>query len=256
MRRIALVLVLAGGVLGLTAVPAAAAVSRPTGRVDGATWTSYANRLLVSGWAYDPAASSRSIVVRVYADGRYVGQTRAEAASPKVDSTLHISGRHSYVLSATVPKAVRRVTIASVGAHTSAPLRALATNAVVRVQPPAAGRIVAVAKSYVGRARYVEGGASPKTGFDCSGYTRYVYAAAHVATLPHNAEAQRRLSRMHRVSAAHAAPGDLVFYLSGGRAYHVAIYAGHHKQYAAATPRDGIRYQDVWSSNVVYGHFR
>ena len=63
---------------------------------------------------------------------------------------------------------------------------------------------------------------------------------------------QRRL--LHRVSASAARPGDLVFYLSGGSAYHVAIYAGHHMQYAAATVRDGIRYQQVWSSAVVYGH--
>ena len=58
---------------------------------------------------------------------------------------------------------------------------------------------------------------------------------------------------MRRISAQHARPGDLVFYLSGANAYHVAIYAGHHMQYAAATPRDGIRYQAVWSSAVQYG---
>ena len=34
-----------------------------------------------------------------------------------------------------------------------------------------------------------------------------------------------------------------MFYLSGSSAYHVAIYAGHGWQYAAATPRDGVRYQ-------------
>jgi cell wall-associated NlpC family hydrolase len=58
---------------------------------------------------------------------------------------------------------------------------------------------------------------------------------------------------MRRISAAHARPGDLVFYLSGGSAYHVAIYAGHGMQYAAATPHDGLRYQPVWSSAVQYG---
>jgi cell wall-associated NlpC family hydrolase len=57
---------------------------------------------------------------------------------------------------------------------------------------------------------------------------------------------------MRLVSAAHARPGDLVFYLSGGSAYHVAIYAGHGMQYAAATPQDGLRYQSVWSSAVQY----
>jgi cell wall-associated NlpC family hydrolase len=57
---------------------------------------------------------------------------------------------------------------------------------------------------------------------------------------------------MRRVSRAAARPGDLIFYLGGGGAYHVAIYAGHDMQYAAATPRDGIRYQHIWSSHVEF----
>ena len=113
-------------------------------------------------------------------------------------------------------------------------------------------RIVAVAKRFVGHARYVEGGASPRHGFDCSGYTMYAYAKATVRRLPHNAEAQRRLHGMRRIARAKARPGDLIFYLSGGYAYHVAIYAGHGMQYAAATPQDGIRYQHIWSSQVEF----
>lgn len=113
-------------------------------------------------------------------------------------------------------------------------------------------RIVSIAKRYVGHARYRDGGNSPKRGFDCSGYSQYVFSRAGVARLPHNAEAQRHARRMHRVFAHRARPGDLVFYMQGGRAYHVAIYAGHHMQYSAATPRDGIRYQRIWSSHVQY----
>jgi cell wall-associated NlpC family hydrolase len=117
--------------------------------------------------------------------------------------------------------------------------------------PSPGARIVAVAKRYVGRARYVEGGATPR-GFDCSGYTKYVFAKARVRTLPHNAEGQRRMKGMRHITRSVARAGDLVFYLSGGRAYHVAVYAGRGMQYAAATPRDGVRYQKVWSSAVEY----
>ena len=113
-------------------------------------------------------------------------------------------------------------------------------------------RIVAIAKRYVGKARYRAGGNSPKHGFDCSGYTQYAYTRAGVAQLPHSAQAQRHAKHMHRIAPSHARPGDLVFYLSGARAYHVAIYAGHHMQYSAATPRDGIRHQRIWSSHVEY----
>jgi cell wall-associated NlpC family hydrolase len=118
--------------------------------------------------------------------------------------------------------------------------------------PGPGARIIAVAKRYVGHARYVEGGATPRHGFDCSGYTMFAYAKAKVRRLPHNAEAQRRLHGMHRITRSHARPGDLIFYLSGNYAYHVAIYAGHGMQYAAATPRDGIRYQHIWSSHVEF----
>jgi cell wall-associated NlpC family hydrolase len=118
----------------------------------------------------------------------------------------------------------------------------------------AGARIVTIAKRYL-HARYVEGGASPR-GFDCSGFTRFVYRRAHVRRLPHNAEAQRHVHGMRRVSRHAARRGDLVFYMSGGRAYHVAIYAGHGMQYAAATPSSGVRYQHVWSRQVQYRTYR
>ncbi|WP_375483537.1 C40 family peptidase [uncultured Jatrophihabitans sp.] len=135
-----------------------------------------------------------------------------------------------------------------------APAAAGASSAsATRASSASAGtRIVTVAKRYVGKARYRKGGASPRRGFDCSGYTRYVYQTAKVRTLPHNAEGQRHSKHMRRISARSARPGDLVFYMSGGRAFHVAIYAGHHMQYAAATTTDGIRYQHVWSKRVQY----
>ena len=119
------------------------------------------------------------------------------------------------------------------------------------VTPPPGTRIVTEAKKYVQRTPYVFGGTSPATGFDCSGYTQYVYRQAHVANLPRTAEQQRRAVRL--IPASQARPGDLVFYVSGGGAYHEAIYAGNGMQYSAATPQDGIRYQGVWSSAVQYG---
>lgn len=146
---------------------------------------------------------------------------------------------------------LRRVTVALLAA-TACALSLLVVSAPAEAATaPAAKRIVAVAKKLVGHARYAEGGNSPRRGFDCSGFTQYVYAKAKAGKLPHNAEAQRRMKHMKRVSARKARPGDLVFYSKP--AFHVAIYAGHHKQYAAATPRDGIRYQRIWSSDVTYG---
>lgn len=148
------------------------------------------------------------------------------------------------------------------GATAAAP-RQLASHTAIQGAAPSGGsagghrrlppgrRIIRIARRLVGD-RYRAGGASPKTGFDCSGFTMYVYARAGVARLPHNAERQRRMRHMRRIGVRAARPGDLVFYMSGGHAYHVAIYAGHHMQYAAATPKDGVRYQIVWSKRVQY----
>jgi hypothetical protein len=41
--------------------------------------------------------------------------------------------------------------------------------------------------------------------------------------------------------------------MRSGSAYHVAVYAGRGWQYAAATVKDGVRYQRVWSATVRYG---
>jgi cell wall-associated NlpC family hydrolase len=235
--------------VGLVSQTARAAAAPPHGRVFTAVQNTFLHTLRVTGWAYDPARPSASVTVRVYVDGSYVGSTRADGPSPDVDSYHHISGDHRYALTVSHAAVARQVTVKTTGVRASAPLTTVGGYPVTHYYPPAGTRIIAIAKKYVGYP-YVEGGSTP-SGFDCSGYTRYSYGQAHVKTLVHNAESQRRSMRL--ISRPRARPGDLVFYMSGGSAYHVAIYAGHGWQYAAATARDGVRYQQVWSSNVQYG---
>ena len=80
--------------------------------------------------------------------------------------------------------------------------------------------LVDYAKSFLGT-RYVWGGASP-SGFDCSGFTMYVYA--HFGyRMSHGASDQ--LYAFTRVSSAQRLPGDLVFFsYGGGDISHVGIY--------------------------------
>lgn len=208
----------------------------------------FTHRLHIAGWAYDPARPSKSIIVRLYVDGDYIGRVRADQPSPLTNEKFHLVGDHRYSLAVTRVERAGRVTARSRGARLSGPLTAVGSRAVRHHYPPPGKRIVDVARRYVG-ARYVAGGASP-SGFDCSGYTKYAYEQARVSKLVHNADGQRR--SMRRIKRSRARPGDLVFYMSGGSAYHVAVYAGHGWQYAAATPKDGVRYQPVWSSNVRY----
>src|SRR5580765_7456668 len=69
-------------------------------------------------------------------------------------------------------------------------------------------RIVSYAQRFLGT-RYSYGGTSPSSGFDCSGFTRYVYAHFGIV-LPHWSGSQFGLGR--RVSRAGLRPGDLVFF--------------------------------------------
>ncbi len=80
-------------------------------------------------------------------------------------------------------------------------------------------RIVRFARSFLG-VRYTYGGTSPRSGFDCSGFTRFVYAHFGI-TLPHYSVAQYDLGR--RVSRSRLRPGDLVFFDGLG---HVGLYIG------------------------------
>jgi cell wall-associated NlpC family hydrolase len=74
-------------------------------------------------------------------------------------------------------------------------------------------------------ARYRYGGASPETGFDCSGLVAHVYERAWGISLPRRAQEQRHVG--HAVKRAELAPGDLVFYNTRQRPYsHVGIYLG------------------------------
>ena len=80
--------------------------------------------------------------------------------------------------------------------------------------------IVATAKKYLGY-KYVYGGTSPSTGFDCSGFTSYVYRQHGISL---NRTAAGQYSNGTYVSRANLQPGDLVMF--GSPINHVAIYIG------------------------------
>lgn len=87
------------------------------------------------------------------------------------------------------------------------------------IAPPSQyGGVVGIAMRYLGTP-YVWGGASPG-GFDCSGFTMYVYAQVGVS-LPHYTGAQWNVGVP--VSRSDLQPGDLVFFDGLG---HVGIYIG------------------------------
>ena len=102
--------------------------------------------------------------------------------------------------------------------------------------------IAATAKQYLGTG-YVYGGASPR-GFDCSGFTMYVYSQMGYS-LPHSATSQWQSGLGTRVySISELQPGDLVFFNdpsrnAGKACSHAGIYTGDGQFIHSSSSRSG-----------------
>lgn len=103
------------------------------------------------------------------------------------------------------------------------------------------GHVVGIALQYLG-IPYVWGGSSPSTGFDCSGFTSYVYAQVGVS-LPHHAASQYSMGTP--VAYEQLAPGDLVFFSGLG---HVGIYIGGGRFVHSPHTGDVVKISSIWDS--------
>jgi cell wall-associated NlpC family hydrolase len=120
-----------------------------------------------------------------------------------------------------------------------------ASRSVVRTPlKPATGGILGIAAQYKG-IMYKYGGTTPD-GFDCSGYTQYVFKQVGIS-LPRTAEEQRQAV----TPVSNPQPGDLVFF--GAPAGHVGIYAGDGKMWDSPRSGKAVDLRDIWSSDVTYG---
>lgn len=76
--------------------------------------------------------------------------------------------------------------------------------------------------------QYKYGGNSPETGFDCSGFVRYVFKQAASLTLPHSSLAISQIGKT--VPKNELQPGDLVFFNTLKSTFsHVGIYLGNNR---------------------------
>jgi len=95
--------------------------------------------------------------------------------------------------------------------------------------------------------RYQYGGNSPESGFDCSGFVRYVYQQAANLSLPHSA---RAISQFGQSIPKHELqPGDLVFFNTLKSAFsHVGIYLGNNRFIHAPSSGGKVRVEDMQDS--------
>ena len=103
-------------------------------------------------------------------------------------------------------------------------------------------RIVDFAKQYVG-GRYRYGGTSLTSGVDCSGFVMKVYEHFGIYT---GRDSRTQAAASRTISMAELQLGDLLFYSSGGRINHVAIYIGNGQIVHASNERTGITISSMY----------
>src|SRR5262249_21193024 len=109
---------------------------------------------------------------------------------------------------------------------------------------PEAARILHTADAYVG-IRYTWGGNTPSEGFDCSGFTKYIFAKYHI-TLPRTSREQAHAGRAIPADFSALRPGDLMLFAEPGEAIsHVAIYAGDGRIIHASSSNHGVGYTNL-----------
>jgi cell wall-associated NlpC family hydrolase len=111
----------------------------------------------------------------------------------------------------------------------------------------AASRILNTADQYIG-VKYTWGGNTPQGGFDCSGFTKFVFAKEGVA-LPRTAREQAKVGRAVSRDFSAFQPGDLLFFAEPGESIsHVAIYVGNGEIIHASSGYGAVNYLDLSTS--------
>jgi cell wall-associated NlpC family hydrolase len=108
-----------------------------------------------------------------------------------------------------------------------------------------ASDLVLTAMNFIG-VRYQRGGDSADEGFDCSGFTRYIFENSVGLVLPRRAAEQAHDAALKPIQQDELKPGDLVFFNTMRRAFsHVGIYVGDGK--FIHSPRSGseVRIEDM-----------
>jgi cell wall-associated NlpC family hydrolase len=102
-------------------------------------------------------------------------------------------------------------------------------------------RVVGTAEEYLG-VPYRWGGSSPETGFDCSGYVRYVFNRQGIA-LPRTSREQAAAGSAVTARVSQLHQGDIMLFAEAHQPIsHVAIYAGGGRIIHSSSSGGGVRY--------------
>jgi len=108
-----------------------------------------------------------------------------------------------------------------------------------------ASDLVLTAMNFIG-VRYRRGGGTEDQGFDCSGFTRYVFENSVGLVLPRRAAEQAASPGLVSIPMEDLKPGDLVFFNTMRRAFsHVGIYVGDGKFIHSPRTGEQVRVEDM-----------
>ncbi len=117
--------------------------------------------------------------------------------------------------------------------------------------------IINTALNYQGTS-YRSGGKSPSTGFDCSGFTRFIFAENGISI----SGSSDKIAQMGKLkSREDLLPGDLVFFGNSERISHVAIVSDNRHdnlEVVHATTSSGVKVDTItgynyWESRYLFG---
>jgi peptidoglycan DL-endopeptidase CwlO len=218
------VIVISGAMVASLALPASAAT--PASQVQAAA------PVALSVAVAAPSAAQAPLVPRTFGKIGFTGVVKAKPVAAKAAPSR---------AAVAVSRSTTRTAISPTTTPTPESRQNTAPN---EAQAPSTGGVLSIAARLAG-IYYIYGGTTT-AGFDCSGYTQYVFAQAGI-NLPRTAEEQRQAVR----SVSEPRPGDLVFF--GSPAYHVGIYAGNGMMWDSPHSGAAVALRAVWSSDPSYG---
>ncbi|PKW27526.1 C40 family peptidase [Phycicoccus duodecadis] len=227
--RATAVLAASGGLVATFALPAHASVGFETSARAGA-----------------PAAGSTTLSSSPRALAAAPAVVAPQPAAPLPTEVVGISGVRAVAKPKPKPRPKPVVAVAVADRAQSQTASRSTTRRVLSSMPQSSSAIVNIARGLLG-IPYVYGGSSP-SGFDCSGFTSYVFRQAGIS-IPRTASAQQSAA----TPVSNPQPGDLVFF--GSPAWHVGIYTGNGMMIDAGKPGEVTQERAIFSGVSGYGRF-
>lgn len=186
------------------------------------------------GFANEMVAKIDSSNISIYAEDNETSDIIATALAGKSYDVLNKSGEEWVKVEAGDQEGYLKISDSVTLTEASAEEQAAEQSQESSVRQ----QVVSYALQFVG-GRYKYGGNDPRTGTDCSGFTRYVMQNSAGVSLNRSSSSQAAQGRA--ISAAEMQPGDLIFYGGKRSINHVAMYIGDGQIVHASTERTGIK---------------